>query len=65
MASSLVGVQHIHVTLKMASKEYTAQTGYAFVPPHKPGDYPPTTRSAEEKVIVTEKFQQNQALFSK
>ena len=39
------------------------QIGFAFVPPHNPGDYPQSMGSAQEQALGTEKFQQNQALF--
>ena len=41
------------------------QTGFAFVPPHNPGDYLQIMGSAQEQALGTEKFQQNQALFRK
>ena len=49
----------------MIAKEYRAQTGFKFVPPHNPGDYPQSMGKAQEQVLVTEKFRQNQALFHK
>ena len=49
----------------MTSAEYMSHTGFAFVPPHNPGDYPRTIGTAQQQVLVTEKFQQNQVLFSK
>ena len=36
MVSNLGGGRHGHIALTMASKEYTAHTGYAFVLPHNP-----------------------------
>ena len=39
--------------------------GYAFVPPHNPGDYPPTMGNSQEQALGTEHFQQNQAIFRK
>ena len=39
------------------------QTGYVFVPLQNPSDYPPTMVTAQEQALVTEKFQQKQALF--
>ena len=63
MALNLRGGRHVHLTLENTSKEYTAQTGYAFVPPHNPGDCPPTKGTAQEKVLGTERFQQNHAIF--
>ena len=41
------------------------QTGFAFVPPYNPCDYPQSIGSAQEQVLRTEKFQQNQAMFRK
>ena len=38
--SNLRGGRHGHLTLVMTSKEYRTHTGFAFVPPHNPGDYP-------------------------
>ena len=40
---NLVGGQHRHLALMMTVKDYMAQTGFSFVPPHKPGDYPQIT----------------------
>ena len=40
-----------------------AQTGYAFVPPHNPRNYPLTMGTAQEQALRTETFQQNQVLF--
>ena len=49
----------------MTAEEYRAQTGFAFVTPHKPGDYPQSMGSAQEQALRTEKFRQKQALFCK
>ena len=49
----------------MTAEEYKAQTGFAFVLPQNPGSYPQTMGNAQEQVIGTENFQQNQALFRK
>ena len=65
MLSNLRGGWHGHLTLKMASKEYAAQTGFAFVPPHKPVNYPPTMGYTQYQALGTEKLQKNQALFQK
>ena len=65
MASNLGGGQNGQFTLTMTSKEYRAQTGFAFLPPHKPGNYTHSMGNAQEKVLGTEKLQQNQALFRK
>ena len=40
-----------------------SQTGYAFVPPHNPGNYPPTTVTAEDQAPAIKRLQKNQALF--
>ena len=49
----------------MTYKEYRAQTGFAFVPPHNPGDYPKEIGNVQEQAFGTEKIRQNQALFQK
>ena len=49
----------------MTSEDCPAQTGFAFVLPQNPGDYPPTMGNAQDQALVTEKFQQNQALLRK
>ena len=41
------------------------QTGFSFVPPHNPDNYPQSTGIAQEQALGTENFQQNQALFRK
>ena len=41
------------------------QIGFAFVPPHNPGKYPKSMRSAQEQALRTENFLQNQAMFRK
>ena len=65
VASNLGGRRHRHLMLTMTSTEYMSHTGFLFVPPHNPDDYPTTIGTAQQQVLVTEKFQQNQALFSK
>ena len=40
VASNYGGGQHGHLALTMSAADYRAQTGFAFVPPHNPGDYP-------------------------
>ena len=62
-ASNLRGGWHRHLILTMSSEEYMEQTGYAFVLPHNPGDYPPTMGTAQNQALITESFRQNQALF--
>ena len=49
----------------MTAEEYTEQTGFAFLPPHNPGNYPKSMGSAQEQALGTENFRQNQALFQK
>ena len=63
--SNLGGGRHGHLTLTMTSKDYTAKTGFVFVPPHNPGNYPPTLGNTQDQSYGTEKFRQNQALFQK
>ena len=38
VALNLGGGRSRHLTLTMTDKEYIEQTGYAFVPPHNPGN---------------------------
>ena len=54
-----------HLTLTITSEEYAAHTGFAFVPPHNPCNYPPIVGNYQEQGIRTEEFRQNQALFQK
>ena len=63
VAPNLIIVHHGHLALTITAKEYTAQTVYPFVPPHNPGNYPPTTGTSQEQPLRTEKFLQNQAIF--
>ena len=63
VASNLGGGRHGHLTLTMTSKDYMEQTGFAFVPPHNPGNYPQIIWSAQEQALGTEKYRQNQTLF--
>ena len=62
VALNLTGVWHIHLTLTITAEEYMAHTGYAFVPPHNPGNYPPTMGTSQEQALGTEGFRKNQAL---
>ena len=41
------------------------QTGFAFLPPHTPGNYPQSMGRSQEQTLRTEKFRQNQLLFQK
>ena len=38
MASNLGGGRHGHLLLMMTAEEYREQIGFAFLPPHNPGD---------------------------
>ena len=38
VASNLRGGRHGHLALTMTAKEYMEQTGFAFLPPHNPGN---------------------------
>ena len=58
VASNQGGGQHGHLALTMTAYEYRSHTGFAFVPPHNPGDYPQSMGSAQEQALGTEKFQQ-------
>ena len=49
----------------MMAKEYMAQTGFQFVMPHSPVNYPQSMGIAQEQALVTEKFRHNQAMFRK
>ena len=40
MVSNLGGGQHGHLALTMTAEEYMEQTGFMFVPPNNPGNYP-------------------------
>ena len=42
VASNLRGGRNGHLALTMTAEYYMAQTGYEFVPPHNPVNYPPT-----------------------
>ena len=61
--SDLGGGRHGHLSLTMAADYYMSQIGYAFVPPHNPVDYLLTMGNSQDQALVTERFQQNQALF--
>ena len=56
MVSNLRGGRHRNLALMMKAKEYMEHTGFVFVPPHNPGNYPQSMRSAQEQALVTEKF---------
>ena len=42
VSSNLGGGWHRHLAPTMKSEDYAAQTGFAFVMPNNPGNYPPT-----------------------
>ena len=63
MVSNLVGGHHRHLALTMTAEEYMEQTGYTFVPPHNPGNYPPMMGTAQEQVLRTKRFRENQVIF--
>ena len=65
VALNFGGGRHGHLALMMTAEEYMEQTGFIFVPPHNPGDYPQSMGSSQEQTLGTEKFRQNQALFRK
>ena len=65
VATNLGGGRNGHLTLTMRAGYYMEQTGFAFVPPHNPCDYPQRMRSAQEQALGTEIFRSNQALFQK
>ena len=65
VASNLGGSQHVHLALTTTAEEYLEQTGFVFVSPDNPGDYPQSMCSAQEQALGTEKSQQKQALFRK
>ena len=65
MSSNLRGGWHGHIALTITSKYYAPHTGFVFVPPHNPGNFPPTMGNAQYQALVTKKFRQNQAMFLK
>ena len=56
MASNLGGGRHVHLVITMTDDYYMSHTGYVFVPPHNPGDYPPTMGTVQEQAIETKKI---------
>ena len=62
---NLGGGRHRYLTLPITSEDYKSQTGFSFVLPHNPGNYPPTIGNSQDQTLGTENFQQNQALFQK
>ena len=65
VALNLKGGGHGHLALNMTAKNYNTQTGFVFVPPHNPVDYPQSMGNAQEKALGTENSRQTQALFRK
>ena len=63
--SDLGGGRHGHLVLAMNMDDYLAQTVDTFAPPHNPVNYPPTMENDQEQALITEGFQQNQALFQR
>ena len=47
VALNLGGGRHRYLVLTMKAGEYMAQMGYAFFPPHTPGNYPPMMGTAQ------------------
>ena len=43
VASNLGGGRHGCLAMTMTAEEYKTHTGFAFVPPHDPGNYPHIT----------------------
>ena len=56
MVSNLKGGRHGHLALFMTAEDYMEQTGFAFLPPHNPVDYPRVMGSAQEQALGTENF---------
>ena len=56
LALNLGGGCHGHLALTMTAEDYMAQTGYAFVPPHNTGNYPPMMGTAQVQALRTERF---------
>ena len=48
-----------HPALTMTSEYYTANTGFAFVYPHIPGNYPPTMVNVQDQELGTKSFRHN------
>ena len=56
MASNLGGGGHEYLALTMTYKECMEQMSYIFVPPHSPGNYPPTMGTAQEQALGAKRF---------
>ena len=56
MSPNLGGGRHRHLALTMTSKYYASQGGFAFVPLHNLGNYPPTMGNNQDQALRTEKF---------
>ena len=59
VASNLGGGWHGHLTRTMIVYYYMAHMGYAFVPLHNSGNYPPTMVTYQDQALGTERLQQN------
>ena len=59
VASDIRGGRNRHITLTKTVDYYMAQTGYTFVPPRNPGNFPPMMGTYQEKALRNERFQKN------
>ena len=48
LVSNLGGVRIRYIALMMTADDYRAHTGFVFVPPYKPGNYPQSMGNAQE-----------------
>ena len=44
----------MHLVLTMIAKDYMAPTGYKFLLPHSPRDYPPKMGTKQEQALRTD-----------
>ena len=65
VASNLGGGLYGNLALAITAGEYRAHTGFFFVTPHNPGNYPHSMGNTQEQALGTENFRQNQSLFRK
>ena len=56
VALNLVGGRRGNLMLTTTVEDYMAQTGYAFVPPQNPFNYPLTMGTAQDQALGTERF---------
>ena len=56
VVSNLRGGHHVHLNLTMAVEDYLGHMARAFVPLHKPGDYPPRVGTSQERALSTKRF---------